>query len=170
MDLSIVPLDPAIADDLARAFSRDGWNKPAEQYSNYLKQQGDGEILCLVAAVAGAIAGYLKIVWLPGYPPLRKRGVPEIQDLNVLDKFRRRGVASKLLDHAEAEISKPSDVAGIGVGLHPGYNAALRLYVLRGYVPDGLGVTHKDEYLEMGQAVTLDDDLVLHFTKELRQQ
>lgn len=59
----------------------------------------------------------MKVVWASSYPPLRESAIPEIQDLNVLDEFRRRGVASRLLDHAEAEISKRSAFVGIGVGL-----------------------------------------------------
>ena len=58
-------------------------------------------------------------------------------------------------------------MAGIGVGLHPGYNQAQRLYVKRGYIPDGRGVTYRDRYVEEGTQVVLDDDLVLHFTKSL---
>jgi len=55
----------------------------------------------------------------------------------------------------------------IGGGLHPGYNAPQRLYVLRGYVPDGLGVTYDDRYVEEGEAVRFDDLLVLHLIKRL---
>lgn len=169
MDISIVPLNSELANDLAEAFSRGGWNKPREQFVKYLRQHEEGAIFCLVAKVAGTVAGYLKIVWLPDYAPLRVSGIPEIQDLNVLDRFRRKGVASRLLDEAEEQSAALAGVVGIGVGLHPGYNAAQRLYVLRGYVPDGLGVTYKDEYVDTDQVVTLDDDLILHFTKELKR-
>ena len=167
--LEILPLDSQSATELAQEFATRGWNKPPKQYAKYLRQQGTGEILCLVARVNGQVAGYLKIAWIPGYPPLRREGIPEIQDLNVLDPFRRRGVATKLLDAAEAEVSKRSPIVGIGVGLHPGYNAAQRLYVLRGYVPDARGVTYKDEFVIERQKVTFDDDLVLHFTKNLER-
>ena len=92
---------------------------------------------------------------------------PEIQDLNVLPHFRRRGVATALMDKAEALIAERSENVAIGVGLHPGYNAAQRLYVLRGYVPDGKGVTWHGKYIEEGQKLIADDDLVLHFTKTL---
>ena len=169
MDISIIPLNSDLAKDLAEAFSRGGWNKPSGQFVKYMRQHEEGEILCLVAKVAGDVAGYLKILWFPDYAALRESEVPEIQDLNVLDQFRRRGVASQLLDRAEEEVAQQANLVGIGVGLHPGYNAAQRLYVLRGYAPDGLGVTYKDEYVEMDQVVTFDDDLVLHFTKELRR-
>lgn len=167
--VDIRQLDEASASALTEAFSAAGWNKPRDQYAKYLDQQARGEIVCLVAHVDHAVAGYLKIVWAPGYPPLKEAGIPEIQDLNVLDPFRRRGVASRLLDRAESEVAKTSSVVGIGVGLHPGYNAAQRLYVLRGYVPDARGVTYKDRYVAEREVLPFDDDLVLHFTKDLRE-
>ncbi len=42
------------------------------------------------------------------------------------------------------------------------------MYVLRGYVPDANGVTYADVPASEGALVTVDDDLVLHFTKRLR--
>jgi GNAT superfamily N-acetyltransferase len=93
--------------------------------------------------------------------------IPEIQDLNVLPAFQKRGIATQLLDRAEAEIAGRSAVAGIGVGLHPGYNNAQKLYVKRGYIPDGRGVTCRDRYVQEGEQVVLDDDLVLHLTRRL---
>ena len=56
------------------------------------------------------------------------------------------------------------------MGLHAGYNAAQRLYVLRGYIPDGRGVTYRDQYVEQYVQVMLDDDLVLHLTRQLRTE
>jgi GNAT superfamily N-acetyltransferase len=141
--------------------------KPHSQYKEYLKQQLAGEILCLVASMNGEFAGYLKIVWRPDYPALAEVRVPEIQDLNVVPQHRRCGVASALLDRAESEVRRRSSIVGIGVGLHPGYNAAQRLYVLRGYVPDGKGVTYGDHYVQAGEIVPFDDNLTLHFTKAL---
>jgi GNAT superfamily N-acetyltransferase len=169
-DLKIASLDSVSANALADFFATPSWNKSREQYATYLRQHDQGEILCLVAHVGGRVAGYVKIVWRPDYPPLRDEGIPEIQDLNVLEEFRRQGVTSRLLDVAETEVAKRTSRVGIGVGLHPGYNAAQRLYVLRGYVPDGLGVTYKDEFVREGQKVTFDDDLVLHFIKDLNHQ
>jgi hypothetical protein len=72
------------------------------------------------------------------------------------------------LVQAEAEIAIRSDVAGLGVGLHPGYNDALRLYVKRGYVPDGQGVTYKDRSVREGEQVRLDDDFLLHMQRRIR--
>lgn len=64
----------------------------------------------------------------------------------------------------EAAFSK---IAGIGVGLFSDYGAAQRMYVSRGYVPDGRGITYHCEAVSGGDKVIADDDLVLWFAKRL---
>lgn len=162
MSVSIRQLQEDDAENISGAFAEIGWRKPVEQYQKYYTRQELGDVIVLVAEWDEVFAGYLKICWNPEYAPF-----PEIQDLNVLPKFRRRGIATALMDKAEALISEQSDAVGIGVGLHPGYNAAQRMYVLRGYVPDGKGVTWQGKYIKEGQDLIADDDLVLHFIKAL---
>lgn len=152
---------------IAEAFAAVGWHKPAEQYVRYSDEQQAGSRDCWVALVGGRIAGYVTLKWVSEAPGLAGCGTPEIQDLNVLPQFRRRGIGSRLLDCAEEAARSRGSVVGIGVGLHPGYNAAQRLYVKRGYVPDGLGVTHNGRYVQEGEQVPFDDGLVLHLTKDL---
>jgi hypothetical protein len=48
------------------------------------------------------------------------------------------------------------------------YGAAQHLYVRRGYLPDGRGLHYADRSLSYGDTVTVDDALVLNFTKRLR--
>lgn len=122
--------DPQIISD---AFKQIGWRKTAAQYERYLAQQSAGTRVCLVAEAAGQSTGYVTVNWIPTYP-----GFVELK----LPPLRRHGIATRLLDEAEWIIAERSKIAGIGVGLHPGYNAAQRLYVRRGYVPDGRGVTY----------------------------
>jgi GNAT superfamily N-acetyltransferase len=92
-------------------------------------------------------------------------------DLNVLPQFRKIGIGSLLLDTAEKEAATKSDIIGIGVGLYTGqdggYGSAQRLYVKRGYIPDGKGVTHNGQPTIPGNSYPFDDDLVLWFTKKL---
>lgn len=159
--------DPPV---IAAAFASIGSVKPEEKYQQYLAQEAAGSRTCLVATVDGEFAGYVTINWLPSYAGLAELEIPEIQDLNVLPAFRRRGIASRLLDLAEAQVARRYCAVGIGVGLHAGYNAAQRLYVLRGYIPDGRGVTYRDQYVGQYVQVILDDDLVLHLTKQLRTE
>jgi ribosomal protein S18 acetylase RimI-like enzyme len=152
---------------ISAAFRGIGAGKPVAQYWRYLAEQLVGTRACLVATVDSQFAGYVTVNWVPTYSAFVEQQIPEIQDLNVLPGFRRKGLATRLLDRAEEEISVRSSVAGIGVGLHPGYNQAQRLYIKRGYIPDGRGVTYRNHYVEEGMQVVLNDDLVLYLTKRI---
>lgn len=153
---------------ISAAFSLQGWNKPTEQYQQYFNEIQAGTREVLVAEAEDEFAGYLTIVWESHYPPFLEAGIPEIVDFNVLKKFQRQGIGSMLMDAAEARIFERSPLAGIGVGLAPGYGEAHVLYVKRGYVPDGRGVTSHGRYILYGDVIVVDDDLVLYFTKRLQ--
>jgi len=168
-NVQIRPLNESDAEIISAAFQGIGWGKPVAQYQRYLAEQAAGSRMCFVSTIDGQFAGYVTVNWTPTYSLFAEQKIPEIQDLNVLPGFRRKGVGTRLLDRAEEEIALRSSVAGIGFGLHPGYNAAQRLYVKRGYIPDGLGVTYRNQYVEEGMQVVFDDDLVLHLTKHLPQ-
>ena len=153
---------------IVSAFREIGWsNKRPAQYQRYLSEQDQGRRTVLVALVGGEFAGYLTIDWIPVYPPFRQGGIPEITDFNVLPPLRRRGIGTRLMDEAERRIAERSPVAGIGSGLTPDYGAAQRMYVMRGYVPDGMGMRSNDRYVKHGDRVTVDDGLVLYLTKRL---
>lgn len=152
---------------ISASFRHIGSGKPAEQYQRYLTEQAAGKRLCLVATVNREFAGYVTVNWFPAYWLFAEQKIPEIQDLNVLPGFRRQGIGTRLLDWAEEEVAIRSSVVGIGVGLHPGYNSAQRLYVKRGYIPDGHGITYRNRFVEEGMHVVLDDDLLLHLTKKI---
>jgi GNAT superfamily N-acetyltransferase len=160
----LVESDPP---SIAVAFANIGWNKPEPQYRRYLHEQVAGTRTCFVAIADGQFAGYVTVNWQPTYAGFIELNIPEIQDLNVLTSFRRKGIASHLLDRAEGEAARHSSVVGIAVGLHPGYNAAQRLYVKRGYIPDARGIMYRNRFVEEGASVVVDDDLVMHFTKQL---
>lgn len=87
---------------------------------------------------------------------------------NVLPAFRRRGIGSQLLEVAERTAAAKSNQVGIGVGLYADYGAAQKLYVKRGYVPDGRGITYNYLPLAPDSMTTLDDDLVLWLIKRLQ--
>ncbi len=151
------------------AFAAGFYRKRAGYFAQCLQQQIDGELVFLLARDDEQLLGYLKVVWQPDYPPFIQNGIPEVQDLNVVIHARRQGVASRLMDRAEELMATRSPVAGIGVGLHPGYGAAQRMYVVRGYIPDGQPLMYNNQPVAEYQPVVLDDDLVLHLTKKLRQ-
>ncbi|GAA3511084.1 GNAT family N-acetyltransferase [Actinocatenispora rupis] len=155
--------DPVV---IAAAFTALGWDKPMTQYERYLAEQARGVRDVLVATVGGRFAGYLTVWWESGYEPFG--GIPEIQDFNVLPEFRRRGVGGALMDAAEARVAERSPVVGLGVGLYADYGAAQRMYVRRGYLPDGRGVQYGGRPVVPGSSIPIDDDAVLMFTKRLR--
>ncbi|HEX8267567.1 MAG TPA: GNAT family N-acetyltransferase [Pyrinomonadaceae bacterium] len=153
---------------VAEAFDSIGWNKPVSQYQRYLAEQTEGARKILLAFENNNFVGYLTILWESDYPPFKAENIPEINDFNVLPKARRKGVGTKLMDEAEQIVSESSEIVGIGVGLEADYGAAQRLYVLRGYVPDGRGIVWQNRFPKYGERVTVDDDLNLYFKKKLR--
>jgi len=165
---TIATLSAGRVEWLAREFTAKAWPKSEGYFAQCFAAQERGELVVLVAADGDALLGYVKVVWLSEYAPFREAGIPEIQDLNVVPAARGKGVATRLLDRAEALIGQSSPVAGIAVGLHPGYGTAQRLYARRGYVPDGRPLQYHGVPVREGQEVRLDNDLTMNLTKELR--
>ena len=168
MDAHIRPFNSEDIPEIVAAFTELGWHKPASQYELYLAEQGLRLRDVYVTFFKGQFAGYLTICWKSDYEPFRDANIPEITDFNVLPKFRRLGIGTQLMDKAEAEIARVSSIAGIGVGMTADYGAAQRLYILRGYVPDGRGLYSKGHPVQYSQEIKVDDDLVLYFTKKLK--
>ncbi len=138
--LSIRTLEAGDVLVIGAAFDRIGWRGRGAMCKQYLREQEQGERVGLVAFADGTFAGYVTVKWHSEYPSFAEQGIPEVSDLNVLPEFRRRGIASRLVDEAERRIFERSAVAGIGVGVSADYGPAQRMYVSRGYVPDGRGL------------------------------
>lgn len=158
---AMVQEDPAV---MGAAFAV--WGKSVAGFEQYLGMQRSGERDVFVATVGGEFAGYVTLTWEPPYD--HGAGIPEIQDLNVLPTYRRRGIGNALMDAAEARAGERSDVVGIGVGLYVDYGSAQRMYVRRGYLPDGRGLMYDWKPVPPGEQVRLDDDATLMFTKSLK--
>ena len=141
MDIKIRELREDDCKIIFQSFNKQGWNKPEVQYQNYLEEQSNAERVVLVAYFNDDFAGYLTIKWNSHYPPFKQKRIPEIMDLNVLRKYQNNGVATRLMDEAEKAVSTRSDYVGIGVGLTKDYGIAQMLYVKRGYIPDGNGIS-----------------------------
>jgi ribosomal protein S18 acetylase RimI-like enzyme len=167
MKLSIRKFRKNDIQNIANALIEIGWRDRTTTLKEYLSEQTEKERIVMVASLDNKSAGYITILWRSVYPPFAEKSIPEIKDLNVLPIFRRQGIASKLLDRAEELISQCSDIAGIAAGMFSDYGAAQRLYIKRGYIPDGLGLFYHGKHIKMGQKITIDDDLDLYLTKTL---
>lgn len=149
--VEIRPLTAADPFVITQAFAALGWpGKTIAHYRRYLDDQAAGTRAVFVAMPEDRFAGYLTVCWASDYAPFRAAGIPEIVDLNVLSQFRRRRIASTLMDTAEGLISARTDTAGLGVGLYADYAAAHLMYLSRGYLPDGRGVAFRGATVEPG--------------------
>ena len=152
--------------DLSRGFISQGWPSREEILTRYFKEQESGEREVLVAEVEGAVAGYITIL------PCAKQGpfagmAPELSDFNVFEPFQNQGIGNLLLEEAEKRVRLISDKVTLGVGLHSGYGPAQRLYIKRGYIPDGTGVWYQNHQPAMNVVCEDIGELVLYLSKNL---
>jgi ribosomal protein S18 acetylase RimI-like enzyme len=144
-----------------------GYHQNIEKYEMRLQHQAEKKAIVLTAEYKGSIAGYINIYPDAKEGPFANLGYPEIVDFGVLVKYRRHGIGKKLMDVAEEIAFKYSDTVYLGVGVHNGYGSAQRMYVKRGYIPDGSGVWYGSKVCEQYADCSNDDDLVLYFSKKL---
>ena len=152
--------------ELSRGFISQGWPSREEILTRYFKEQESGEREVLVAEVEGALAGYISIL------PCAKQGpfaeiYPELSDFNVFEPFQNQGIGNLLLEEAEKRVRLISDKVTLGVGLHSGYGPAQRLYIKRGYIPDGTGVWYQNHQPAMNAVCEDIGELVLYLSKNL---
>ena len=153
---------------LPQDFAAQGWNKTQEKYVQYYQEQQAGLRTICVAAVDGRAAGYATLVPQAAEGPFAGLGIPEIQDFNVLQRHQRQGLGNRILDVLEREAARSCDRVSLAVGMHSGYGQAQRMYVKRGYLPDGSGVWYRGTPLAPYTLCCNDDDLLLYFSKPVR--
>lgn len=144
-----------------------GWHPDIETHENYYKEQEDGQRKVFVAEYEGEVSGLCTLVLNPTEGPWAGMGYPEIVDLTVFFHIHNKGIGTKLLDVAEQEAAKLADTVYLAVGVHSGYGVAQRIYVKRGYLPDGSGVWYQGKQLEQYAPCVNDDDLLLFMSKTL---
>ena len=150
---------------LSQGFINQGWPGREEILARYFLKQESGEREVLVAEVESAVAGYITILPSAKHGPFAEI-YPELSDFNVFELFQNQGIGNLLMEEAEKRVKLVSDKVTLGVGLHSGYGPAQRLYIKRGYIPDGTGVWYRNQPLEMNATSQNNDDLVLYLVKE----
>lgn len=144
-----------------------GWDATVDKYERRLRDQAEGKAISLVAECGGMAVGYINVYPDSAWGAFGGKGWPEIVDFGVLEKYRNRGIGGLLMDAAEKIASEYADTVYLGVGLHSGYGSAQRMYVKRGYLPDGSGVWYQDSVCPPYGECRNDDDLVLYLSKKL---
>ena len=152
--------------DLSQGFISQGWPSREEILTLYFKEQESGEREALVANFEGVVAGYITILPIVKHGPFAGTA-PELSDFNVFEPFQNQGIGNLLLEEAENRVKLISDKVTLGVGLHSGYGPAQRLYIKRGYIPDGTGVWYQNHQPAMNAVCEDIGDLVLYLSKNL---
>ncbi len=152
--------------ELSQGFINQGWPGREEILARYFLEQECREREVLVAEVKDALAGYITIL------PSAKHGpfveiYPELSDFNVFEPFQNQGIGNLLMEEAEKRVRLISDKVTLGVGLHSGYGPAQRLYIKRGYIPDGTGVWYQNHRPAMNAVCEDIGELVLYLSKNL---
>lgn len=163
---SIRKMQESDIQELSRGFISQGWPSREEILTRYFKEQESGEREVLVAEVEGALAGYITILSCAKQGPFAEI-YPELSDFNVFEPFQNQGIGNLLLEEAEKQVRFISDKVTLGVGLHSGYGPAQRLYIKRGYIPDGTGVWYQNHQPAMNAVCEDIGELVLYLSKNL---
>lgn len=133
-----------------------------------LKEQQEGRREIYILRKDSADCGYGILNWTPRYGLYSRLGIAEVQDVNVIPEYRRQGIASAFIEYCEkAALDKGHEMIGISVGLTADFGAAQALYVKRGYIPDGNGVTYDRDPVSIGDTLVMNDNLCLMLIKEL---
>lgn len=145
-----------------------GVAKDVGYFERQFEHQAKGTRQIFISTLDQEDVGYCILNWQPKYALFKKLAIPEIQDLNVLSSFRRRGIATQKIIHCEnLAVEKGYAQMGIGVSVSPAFGPAQRLYVKLGYMPDGNGVTHDRGLTTPNEMRPLDDQLCLMMVKNL---
>ena len=168
--LTIRSMMPSDAKILYNTYLSYGWHPQLSTYEGYYNEQEEGERLVFIAEYEGTVKGQCTLVLHPKEGPWGGGNYPEIVDLTVFFDIHGKGIGNKLLDVAESEAAKLSDMVFLAVGVHSGYGAAQRIYAKRGYIPDGSGVWYQNKVLGQYEPCVNDDDLLLFLSKDLKRQ
>jgi GNAT superfamily N-acetyltransferase len=148
-------------------FIKLGWDGRKDTLQLYFEQQNASNRDVLVAEYNGIPAGYITLIPNAEGGPFADMNIPVIMDFNVLPPYRRLGIGGRLMDAIEAVAKSKSNQISLSVGLYPDYGSAQRMYVKRGYIPDGTGLWQGNKNLAPYENCINSDDLNLFFIKQL---
>lgn len=154
---------------LVDEFTKQGWHPCADTYMMRLGDEAQGKCITFIAEYYGSPVGAVYLYLGCEEGPFAESGLPMIVDLVVLQKYQCKGIGSRLMDAAEKAAAEHAAAVVLGVGLCGEYGSAQRMYIRRGYIPDGSGVWYDGKRcIQYETQCTIDDDLLLYLSKKLR--
>ena len=166
--LIIRDMEAADAQILNDEYTAQGWHPDIDYYHMRMREHAEGKCVALTAVYQGHPAGAVYVYFSAQEGPFKGKGWPEIVDFGVLQKYQRKGIGNRMMDTAERIAAQHADTVCLGVGLCREYGTAQRMYVKRGYIPDGSGVWYQNKQCVQYETIcTIDDDLVLFLSKRL---
>lgn len=132
-----------------------------------LDNQEKNECSALLALYNGAVAGYVFLYYQCRWGGLAGCNIPGIVGLIVFEEYRRKKIATILLDVAEDIARQHHNKIYLDVCLNSNYGPAQRFYIKRGYIPDGKGVYYEEKVCETDTVCRNNDELTLCLVKEL---
>lgn len=167
--LIIRSMEEADAQIFYDEYTAQGWHPDVAYYHMRMRERAEGKCVALTAEYQGRPAGALYVYWAENEGPFKGKGYPVIVDFSVLEKYQRKGIGTRLMDTAEQIAAQRADTVCLGVGLCGAYGSAQRMYVKRGYIPDGSGVWYQNKpCIQYETVCTIDDDLILYMSKRLK--
>lgn len=132
-----------------------------------LKNQEKQECIALLALYDGSVAGYVFLYYQCRWGGLAGHNIPGAVDLIVFATYRRKKIATVLMDVAEDIAKRYGSKIYLDVCLNGDYGPAQRFYITRGYIPDGKGVYYEEKVCETDAVCRNNDELTLCLIKEL---
>jgi GNAT superfamily N-acetyltransferase len=119
--IAVQHVDEGNSEAAVRFFS--GWVCDGEAGARrYLAGHVEPDGISLIATSGAEAVGYVAILWESNYAGFRSRGIPLVHQISVSEPWRRRGVATMLMDAAEQRAADRGTVTlGINVGLFDRY-------------------------------------------------
>ncbi len=152
-------------DLIIKNYEEQSWPKKRSTLEKYLASQTEKQLYVFIAEVDKDVAGYTVLYLDTAVGPFANMSIPLIGDFIVFIKYQRLGIGNRILDAVEEKAFELNDKVQLSVGLHSGYGAAQRIYIKRGYIPDGSGCWYNNQQLEQYADCNNNDDLVLYLLK-----
>lgn len=122
----------------------------------------DGKSATFLARHDDEMVGYvtLGISWL--------KKIPLITNIMVFEPYQKQGLGNRLMEVAESYTADNlGDQVVLWVPILSEFGPAQRMYVKRGYIPDGCGVVKDGVSVKFGETHTFDHSLHLCLVKQL---